>query len=170
MDTISRENPSYLPIAGVVIGAIACILSISALVSHNKLSKKVPEGLVDTVAKIDVMDGEIRSATAAAEQAKGGVSSLSRSSQNAFDAAGAQIQELRGEIEKLKEAAKPKAPVKGVKGPVVAGEGEYVVKPGDLPSKIAKANGCTVAELQAVNPSVNWSKLHAGQKIKLPKK
>ncbi|MFT3868624.1 MAG: LysM domain-containing protein [Nibricoccus sp.] len=173
MDTISRENTSYLPIAGVAIGVLACALSIGALVSNNKLSKKVPEGLVDTVAKIDVMESEIRSASSTADTAKSHVANLASQTNTAFQTAAAQIQELRGEVDKLKEAAKPKAPAAGAKGakaPVVAGEGEYVVKPGDLPSKIAKANGCTVAELQAVNPSVNWSKLHAGQKIKLPKK
>lgn len=170
MDTISRENPSYLPIAGVAIGVLACALSIGALVSNNKLSKKVPDGLADTVAKIDVMDSEIRSATSAAERANSNINSLSNSSQNAFNAAGAQIQELRGEIEKLKEASKPKAAAAGAKGPVVAGPGEYVVKSGDSGMKIARAQGCTLAELQAVNPGVNWNSLRAGQKLKLPKK
>ncbi len=171
MDTISRENPSYLPIAGVAIGVLACALSIGALVSVNKLSKKVPEGLADTVAKIDVMESEIRSATSAAEQAKGNINSLSRSSQDAFNAVAAQIQEIRGEVEKMKEAAKAKAPAaKGAKGPVVAGPDEYVIKSGDYGAKIAKAHGCSLADLQAVNPGVNLAKVQVGQKIKLPKK
>jgi LysM repeat protein len=36
--------------------------------------------------------------------------------------------------------------------------------------KIANANKVSVKDLQAVNPSVNWNKLSAGQKIKLPAK
>ena len=36
--------------------------------------------------------------------------------------------------------------------------------------KIARANGCTLAELTEVNPGVNWSHLKVGQKIKLPEK
>ena len=173
MDTISRENNSYMPIAGVVVGLLAVLLSIVALTQISKLSKKVPEGLADSVAKIDVIESEARSATSLAEKANSGISSLSRSSQDAFNAVAAQIQEVKGEVVKMQEAAKAKAPVAGAKGAkstAVAGPDEYIIKSGDVPSKIAKANGVTTADLQAVNPSVNWSKLHVGQKIKLPAK
>ncbi|MFT3783128.1 MAG: LysM domain-containing protein [Nibricoccus sp.] len=172
MDTISRENNSYLPIAGVAVGLLALLLSIIALVSNTKLSKKVPEGLADSIAKIDVMEGEIRSAASAAERAGNDIRTLSNSSQNAFNAAGAQIQDLRGEVDKLKEGMKKPAVAGkgGSKEPVVAGPGEYVVKAQDSGMKIAKANGCSLSDLMAVNPGVNWSKLHAGQKIKLPAK
>ncbi len=173
MDTISRENNSYMPIAGVVVGLLAVLLSIVALTQISKLSKKVPEGLADSVAKIDVIESEARSATSLAEKANGGINSLSRSSQEAFNAVASQIQEVKGEVVKMQEAAKAKAPAvgaKGPKGPVVAGPGEYVVKPGDGGTKIAKANGVSIGDLQAVNPGVNWSKLAVGQKIKLPKK
>lgn len=173
MDTISRENTSYLPIAGVAIGVLACALSIGAIVSNNKLSKKVPDGLQQTVEKIDLMESEIRSASSTADTAKSHVANLASQTNTAFQTAAAQIQELRGEVDKLKEASKPKAPAagaKGAKGPVVAGEGEYVIKPGDSGMKIAKAHGCSLSDLQAVNPGLNWSKLAPGQKIKLPKK
>jgi LysM repeat protein len=171
MDTISRENPSYLPIAGVAIGVLACALSIGALVSNNKLSKKVPEGLADSIAKIDVMENEIRSAASTADTAKSHVANLASQTNTAFQTAASQIQELRGEIDKMKEASKPKAAAAGAaKGPVVAGPGEYVVKAGDSGMKIAKATGCSLADLKAVNPGLKWESLHAGQKIKLPKK
>ena len=55
-------------------------------------------------------------------------------------------------------------------GPVVAGPGEYVVKAGDGGAKIAKANGVSLSDLQAVNPGVEWTKLKPGQKVKLPAK
>ena len=174
MDTISRENNSYMPIAGVVVGLLAVLLSIVALTQISKLSKKVPEGLADSVAKIDVIESEARSSTSLAEKANGNINSLSRSSQDAFKADAAQIQEVKGEVVKMQEAAKSKAPVAGAKGaaktPAVAGPDEYVIKSGDVPSKIAKANGVSVADLQSVNPGLNWSKLHVGQKIKLPAK
>lgn len=172
MDTISRENNSYLPIAGVAVGVLALALSVGALVSVNKLSKKVPEGLADSVAKIDVIESEARSATSAAEKANSTINSLGRQTNDAFAAAAAQIGEVRGEVEKLKEASKAKAPAAGkaAKGPVVAGPDEYVIKGGDYGSKIAKAHGCTLADLQAVNPGVNLAKVQVGQKIKLPKK
>lgn len=59
----------------------------------------------------------------------------------------------------------------GTKAEVVAGPGEYVVKAGDTSLiKIAKANGTTANAIIAVNPGLNPSKLHIGQKIKLPAK
>jgi len=173
MDTISRENNSYMPIAGVVVGVLACLLSIVALTQVSKLSKKVPEGLADSVAKIDVIESEARSATSAAEKANGGINSLSRSSQDAFNAVAAQIQEVKGEVTKMQEAAtKPKAAAgaKGAKGPAVAGPDEYIVKAGDGGSKIARANGVSLTDLMSVNPGVNWTKLKVGEKIKLPAK
>ena len=174
MDTISRENNSYLPVAGVVVGFLAVLLSIVALTQVSKLSKKVPEGLADSVAKIDVIESEARSATSSAEKANGGIASLSRSSQDAFNAVAAQIQDVKGEVTKIQEAAtKPKAVAgaKGVKGaPAVAGPDEYIVKAGDTGTKIAKANGVSHADLLAVNPGVNWTKLKVGDKIKLPAK
>jgi LysM repeat protein len=63
--------------------------------------------------------------------------------------------------------------VKGGKGggaPVVAGPGEYIVKSGDTGSKIARANGCTLGELESVNPGANWTHLKVGDKLKLPEK
>ena len=61
---------------------------------------------------------------------------------------------------------------KGKKGaPAVAGPGEYIVKSGDNSgTKIAKNLGVSIQDLQAVNPSVNWSKLAVGQKLKVPAK
>ena len=52
----------------------------------------------------------------------------------------------------------------------VLGPGEYVIKPGDTFAKIARANGFSPADVSAVNPGVDSSKLKVGQKIKLPKK
>jgi LysM repeat protein len=53
---------------------------------------------------------------------------------------------------------------------VVAGPGEYVVRSGDSFAKIARSQGVSIADLTAVNPGVNSSKLQPGQKLKLPKK
>lgn len=172
MDTISRENNSYLPVAGVAVGVLALALSIGALVSVSKLSKKVPEGLADSVAKIDVIESEAHSATSAAEKANSTINTLGRQTNDAFQAAAAQIQEVRGEVTKLQEAAtKPKAAgAKGAKSAAVAGPDEYIVKAGDGGTKIAKANGVSIADLKAVNPGVNWNKLKVGEKIKLPAK
>lgn len=172
MDTISRENNSVLPVVGVALGGLALLLSIFALVGNNKLSKKVPEGLADSVAKIDVIENEARSASTAAEQAKSSINTLGRQTNDAFQAAANQIQEIRGEVDKLKEAAVRPAGkgAKGAKGAAVAGPDEYVIKGGDTAGKIAKSHGVTVEDLKSVNQGVNWAKLHVGEKIKLPAK
>ena len=47
---------------------------------------------------------------------------------------------------------------------------EHIVAGGDTGAKIARAKGVSLADLQAVNPGVDWAKLKVGQKIKLPKK
>ena len=54
--------------------------------------------------------------------------------------------------------------------------GESLRRPGvlaeskDTGASIARANGVSLGDLMKVNPSVNWSKLSVGDKIKLPKK
>jgi LysM repeat protein len=76
-------------------------------------------------------------------------------------------------LAKLEDTSKAGPGKKGAKGAaadVVAGPNEYVVKKGDTSAKIAAAQGCTREQLKAVNPGLNWAKLHVGQKIKLPEK
>lgn len=45
----------------------------------------------------------------------------------------------------------------------------YTVVAGDVLSAIAAKNGTTVDELQRLNPAVDASALHPGQKLKLPR-
>jgi LysM repeat protein len=45
----------------------------------------------------------------------------------------------------------------------------YTVKPGDVLSAIAEKTGTTVEELQRLNPAIDVSTLHPGQKLKLPR-
>ena len=79
----------------------------------------------------------------------------------------AQGEALKG-IAAGKHTAAPGA--KADKTPAVAGPGEYIVKKGDTLNKISKANGVTLAALEAVNPGVNSKNLKVGQKLKLPEK
>ena len=37
-------------------------------------------------------------------------------------------------------------------------------------AKIARANGCTLADLTSVNPGISWTHLKVGEKLKLPEK
>ena len=45
----------------------------------------------------------------------------------------------------------------------------YTVKSGDVLSAIAIKTGSSVADLQRLNPSMDASALHPGQKLKLPR-
>jgi len=185
MDTISRENNSILPIAGVLVGVLALLLSGVALVKLSSANKTI-EGLKESMTKIDSVEAEARAATSSAEQAKSaadnanrGISSLQNSTQSGFNSVATELTNLHGEIEKL-HAPKPVAGAAGPGGAAkgekaekaapVAGEGEYLVKAGDSGVKIAKAHGVSLDDLKAVNPGVNWSGLKVAQKIKIPKK
>jgi len=171
MDTISsRENSNILPVAGVIIGVIALLLSIIAFVKVNTANGKI--AVHDE--KLTTLDTQVSTASASAEQAKTDIRKLTSQTQDAVTQLSGMIGETNGRMAKLEEAqkARPVASAKagGSKEPAVAGPGEYVVKKGDTGSSIARANGVSPTDLQAVNPGVNWNKMAVGQKLKLPKK
>jgi len=171
MDTISRENNSMLPVAGVVVGVLALVVGGFGAIKASGLQKKFDEQ-AEKVAKIDGLESQLGSVSATADKSAKDIGSLSRTTQEAFNTVAADLGNIHASITKIEESQK--AHVGGGKGAprdVVAGPGEYVVKPGDTFGKIGKANGgFTAKEVAAVNPDVNPSKLHPGQKIKLPVK
>ncbi len=175
MDTISRESsPSYLPIAGLIAGLVGVLLGGIALANASKANKAAgaaTEQVAAQVARIDGVEASSSDAKATAERASSNIASLQRSTQDAFTAVAGEMGKINGELAKLQEAATkaPKASAKS-SGPVTAGPDEYVVAGGDTGAKIARAKGISLADLQAVNPGVDWAKLKVGQKIKLPKK
>ena len=68
-----------------------------------------------------------------------------------------------------KTAAKKSSGASAAKAPATAGEGEYVVKPGDSLSKIASHLHVKVKDLREVN-SLKNDNLKVGQKLKIPGK
>ncbi len=172
MDTISRDNnTSYLPVAGVIVGLVALVLSAVALVKVSSANKTLAEH-ADKVAKIDAIESTANTAAGTADRAAKNVDSLAQQTQKAVTDIGNMILEANGKIAKIEEGQKKPAAAAGKSsGPVVAGPGEYIVNAGDTSgTKIAKAVGVSIGDLQAVNPGVNWSHLSIGQKLKLPKK
>ncbi len=172
MDTISRENNSMLPVGAIIVGGIALILGAVALFQISKVNKAI-EAHDTKLARVDAVESAATSAAAAADKAAKDVQGLTRSTQDAFNQVGGELGNLRGSITKLEEAAKkPVASEKSKKGgeAAVAGPNEYIVKPGDGGTKIAKSAGVSLSDLQAVNPGVEWTKLKPGQKLKLPAK
>jgi LysM repeat protein len=55
----------------------------------------------------------------------------------------------------------------GGRPPAPSGPGVYTTKPGDTGLKIARQANLSIAELQALNPGVNWARLSVGQEIRI---
>ena len=182
MDTLSRDSNnsgSILPIAGVIVGGLALVLSIVALVKLSSLQKSVA-AQADEVAKIASIETEARSASTAAAKVDADVKALRNGIQAPFDQIGTAIGEIKARItvveeaQKARAAAAPKAGKAGATGGVVTGtvdaNGNYAVAPGDTISKIAKKFATKVDAIEAENPGLDPTKLKVGQKIKIPKK
>jgi LysM repeat protein len=175
MDTISRENNSVLPLAGVIAGALALLLAVVALFKLSSAGKEIAQLKEDLGSRMSSMESQVSAAASAAESARSFSRGLESQVNAAFTEVSNQLASVRAEIAIVKESlTKPKPAAAGAgaaaKGPVVAGPDEYIVKSGDTGMKIARANGVSIADLQAVNPGLNWTKLKVGDKVKLPKK
>lgn len=171
MDTISRENNSYLPVAAVIVGVLALVLSGVALAKISSAKKEISAQVEPLGLRIDEAVAQAGNATAAADRASGSINKLAGDTQAAFTQVATELGNIRGEITKVQEAkVAPKAPGAKSTGPVVAGPDEYIIKSGDTFAKIARAQGASLADVQAVNPGIDAGKLKVGQKIKLPAK
>jgi LysM repeat protein len=170
MDTISRENNSPLPLAGVVIGAIALIIGGYAAINVVKL-KGIVAAQADKVARIDDIATQVQAAQSASDKAARDISSLASQTQTAVTQIANDLAAIHEQVKHLEEAHVAKA-TKGhaSSGPVTVGPDEYLVKSGDTLSKIARANGCSLSDLEAVNPGVSSAHLKVGEKLKLPEK
>lgn len=162
--------------AGVVVGVLALLVGGYGAIKSLSLQKRV-DGHEQQITKIDGIEQSLNAVSGKADKAASDIQSISAQTQSVVNQLSGMIGENTAKIKTLEESLKKPAPVagkgKGAKGgePVVAGPGEYVVKPGDVSGvKIARENGVSLHDLMAVNPGVNWSKLHIGQKLKLPQK
>lgn len=173
MDTISRENNSMLPVAGVIVGVLALLVGGYAAIKASSLQKTVVTH-EEKIAKIDTIESQAGSASASADKAARDIVSLNRSTQEAFNTVASSLGNIQASITKMEESQKkPAASAAAGKAPhepAVAGPGEYVIKAGDTFAKISRAQSVSLGDLQSVNSGVDSSKLKVGQKIKLPRK
>ncbi|HTQ29938.1 MAG TPA: LysM domain-containing protein [Opitutaceae bacterium] len=181
MDTISRENNSsnYLPVAGVIVGLLALVLSAVALVKVSGIGKTLAADS-EKIDKIDSIESTANSAASAAADAQKATNSLQRSTQDAFNQVGTDLGNIHVSLTKLEEAAKPVAKAPKGKGAAataeggtpgtVSADGTYTIKSGDSLAKVARANGVSLADIEAANPGVDPKHLKIGQKINLPAK
>ena len=170
MDTISRENNSMLPVAGVIVGVLALIVGGYGAIKASSLQKTVAAHQ-EKVDKVDGLESQLGSVSAASDKATKDIGSLSRTTQEAFNTVAADLANIHASLVKLEEAQKKPVSAKGARGEVVAGPGEYIIKAGDTFAKVGRAHGgFSGSEVASVNPGIDPSKLHIGQKIKLPAK
>jgi LysM repeat protein len=186
MDTISSETngsgTSYVPIFALIVGGVAVVLAIVALVKLNGVSKRIDQ-LAGLGSRIETLQGEVRGAVENAERVNRSVTTLQTQTQRAVDQLASEIGTVRTTVNRidlaLKEAPKPApapavaaaapgaaAPAGTSAGPAPAGT--YVVKPGDTGVRIAQAHNVTLAALMAANPEVDWNRLRVGQSIRIP--
>lgn len=154
---------------GVVVGVIALIIGGYAAVSLNKV-KATLAAQADKVARIDDIASQVSSAASASDKATRDIQTLQNSTQAAVNQLGTELATIDEKIKHMEETHVAHAAKGGHGAPAVAGPGEYIVKPGDTGAKIARANGCSIADLTSVNPGVSWTHLKVGDKLKLPDK
>lgn len=166
MDTISRDsNTSYAPIAAVIVGLLALVLSIVGLVKISAINKSVAEGKTLS----ETAQSDARSAVSTAESARTSVTTLATQTQRAFDTVTAELGNLRTSVNKLETAPAARASSPAASGAAATAEpGTYIVKSGDTGVRIARDNNVTLPALMGANPDVDWNRLKVGQKIRIP--
>lgn len=178
MDTLSRDSSSsssnIVPMIGAFTGVIGLLLAIVALVQLSTV-KKTLQAQGDEVAKIATIENEVRAATSKADTAATDLKNLRDGIQGAFDKVSASIGQVQAQLTKIEEESKKRAAAPaGGKGGKAAptgvknADGTYTVAAGDGLAKIARKFGTSVDAILAENPGLNPTKLHVGQKIKLP--
>jgi LysM repeat protein len=169
MDTISRENNSMLPVGGIIVGIIALALGLYSAVSLSKVKNQLAQQQ-EKVDRIDDIASQASAASAKADSVKATLDSVVKQTQDAFNGVGNTLGTLQAQVAKLEEVRKGGGRVARGGEPVVAGPGEYVIRSGDTLARVARANGCSLSDLESVNPGVDSKHLRVGQKIKLPEK
>lgn len=184
MDTISSRdsNNNYLPLAGVIAGALALVLAIVAFVKITSLKNEIAD-MQGIKSRVESLEGQIGQISGAAQSASQSANEMRNNLiKHAQEANGAftqisteftSIKERLGKLEAGRPAVRPHTGGTATatdNTPPTPGTDVYTVKPGDYGTTIFRATGFSQAQLEAVNPGINWSKLKVGQKIVLPKK
>jgi hypothetical protein len=108
MDTISRENNSnYLPIAGVLVGVIALVLSAVALFKASSGTRALGDKIDSVTTRVDTIESTANSAAQTAQTANAAITKMQSSVQGAFDQIGTKFGSIDAAITKLQETAKP---------------------------------------------------------------
>lgn len=159
-----------LPIAGVIVGSIGLLVGIYAAVVAGKVSGRLTNDYDPKLARIDDIASQASAAQTSANEANSKIDSVAKQTNDAFQQVGTTLGTIQTQIADMQKAQR-ESPMAGHGrhgGPVVAGPGEYIVRSGDSGARIARRNHVSLHDLMAVNPNVNWRRLHPGERIKLP--
>ncbi len=174
MDTLSRDSNSsgsILPLVGVIAGALALVLSATALFKLSTLQKTVNTHEEAISSKLPALESSVNAASAKSEN---DIKVLRDGVQKALTDVGTEFGSVNAKIAKLEDALKKPAAAAAGKPGVVTGtvdaNGNYSVAPGDTLAKIARKFATRIDSLEAENPGLDPTKLKVGQKIKIPKK
>lgn len=164
-----------MPMAGVILGAIALLLGIFTMVKATKVEKAVTaQG--DEIAKIASLESEVRSAAAKSEN---DLRNLREAVQKAFNDVTTTFADVNAKLAKMEEAMKKPAPAPagGKAGAAAAAptgvmnpDGTYTVAAGDNLTRIAAKFGQRVDAILAENPGLEPTRLRVGQKIRIPRR
>ncbi len=173
MDTLSRDSSSsgsVLPLVGVIAGALALVLSATALFKLSTVQKAVNahEEAINT--RIPAVEALVNEKAAKAEN---DVRVLREGVQKALTDVGTEFGSVNAKIAKLEESMKKPAPAAARPGVVtgtVDANGNYSVAPGDTLAKIARKFATRIDAIEAENPGLDPTKLKVGQKIRIPRK
>ena len=186
----------FLPIAfgllGSVLGAVAIYLSVSG---SGAMKDDLTQKLAETTAKIEKYEQRFAEleerGRLAAESAntmsmktrslEEGINQLAKQTQNVVNQLVAQISALKTaasapqavaeKTDRPANADDAKADAAAPAPEAAAAQGDvYVVKSGDTFTKIARALGVSISDIEKANPNVDSSRLKIGQKLAVPAK
>ncbi len=171
--------PMALGFVGIVLGGIALILAMSARSSiaqinskQNDTDKKVYEDVQQAIADARANSGEAKAYETLATDFEAFKNTVATNFEN-VNVQYSKLAETVASVSGRRVATAPVAssapqPGTSVDNAVAPETGEYTIRRGDNLWNIAKSLGCTVKDVQDLNPGLDPNKLREGQTIRVP--
>ncbi len=171
--------PMALGFVGIVLGGIALILAMSARSSiaqinskQNDTDKKVYEDVQQAIADARANSGEAKAYETLATDFEAFKNTVATNFEN-VNVQYSKLAETVASVSGRRVATAPVAssapqPGTSVDNAAAPETGEYTIRRGDNLWNIAKSLGCTVKDVQDLNPGLDPNKLREGQTIRVP--
>ncbi len=169
--------PMYLGIAGVILGGVALVVAVIANGQATALTEKqlanekeIYDGVQQALADARANGGDSRAFEALSADFESFKSSVAANFENVNIQYAKLAEIVAGSGKRRNSPPSSGTAVSSSQDGASASTKEYVVKSGDNFWKIAQANGCSVKEIQELNPNVDAAKIRVGQKLVVPAK